>query len=218
MTARTQSPPRLPARAGPCRCGWRSSGSCAAGGPWWPSRMLLALPWILVGAFELGGSLVSRATAHPGWSIVATAGRAQLRGVQLLRLRGLPARRGGGPVLRGHRGQRGGLGIAAVPARRAGAPGPAAAPEARRGAGLLDGRGDQLPADVTGGGHGGVRLASAAAARHRVRLPAGRGARPDGHRPGLCAGHRAGRWPGWRSCSRCPPTRRSARSAARSAW
>ena len=35
---------------------------------------------------------------------------------------------------------------------------------------------------------------------------------------GVCPGHRAGRWPGWRSCSRCPPTRRSARWAARSAW
>ena len=109
--------------------------------------------------------------------------RAQLRRVQLLRLRGLPARGRGGAVLRGHRGQRGELGVAAVPARGPGAPGPAAAPEAGGGAGLLDRRRDQLPGYVADRGHGGVRLAPAQAARHRG------GSSPP-----------ARRWPGWASC------------------
>ena len=93
--------------------------------------------------------------------------RAQLRGVQLLRLGRVPARGGRGPVLRRHRGDRGELGVAAVPAGGAGAPSAAAAAEAGRGAGLLHGRGHRVPADVAGRGDRGVRLAPAAAARQR---------------------------------------------------
>ena len=51
----------------------------------------------------------------------------------------------------------------------------------------------------------------------RARRPARRVARMA-HRPGVRAGHRDRRWPGSRSCSRCPPTPRSARSAGPWAW
>ena len=109
--------------------------------------------------------------------------RAQLRRLQLLRLGGLPAGGGGRAVLRRHDRQRGELVVAALPAGRAGAAGPAAAPENHRRARLRGRRRGQLPGDVAAGGHGGVRLASAPAARHRDRAPLWHGAGADRESP-----------------------------------
>src|SRR5262249_44858844 len=89
-----------------------------------------------------------------------------------------------GPVLRGHRGQRGGGGHAAVPAGRAGAPRPAAAAETRGGAGLLGRRGDQLPANVAAGGPRGGRVAPPP----RARAP-GRALAPRGGGVGMVLGY-----------------------------
>jgi len=97
--------------------------------------ILLALPWILVGAFELGGSS-QPAPGAPGLVDLATTGGLNFAAFSFFASVGFLLVVAVGAVLRGHRGQRGAMGLAAVPARRTGAPRPAAPAEARRGAGL----------------------------------------------------------------------------------
>ena len=144
--------------------------------------ILGVLPWILVGAFELGGppqpgsgapGLVDLATTgglnFAAFSFFASAGFLLVVAVALF-CGDTIASEASWSSLRY-------LLAAPVPA------GPAAAPETGRRAGVRDRRGGQLPAHVAAGGHGGVRLASAPAARPRgSSCPMAR------------------RWRGWESC------------------
>ena len=83
--------------------------------------ILRALPWLLVGAFALGGA--QQPSGTPGLVDLATTGGLNFAAFSFFASAGLLARGGRGLVLRGHRGQRGGMGslryLLAAPVPRA---------------------------------------------------------------------------------------------------
>ena len=144
--------------------------------------ILLVLPWILVGAFELGGP-AQPGNGPPGLVDLATDGGLNFAAFSFFASTGFllvvaVALFCGDTIASEAR-----LVVAALPAGRAGAARPAAAPENDRRARLRGRRRGQLPGDVAAGGHRGVRLASAPSARHRDRAPLRHGAGADRESP-----------------------------------
>ena len=209
---------RLPAGGDAADAGRVAPAGVAGGVPSWRWASWSLLPLIILLAFEFGGADGDDDNGGGAFgSLVdlATAGRAELRAVHPVRLGRLPAGRGGGAVLRRHGGQRGELGSPALPAGASRCRGPGCWRQK-----LVVALGySRLAAAAAGrhgaaGRHAALRLAPAAAARSPPTC-ARRG-------PAAAAGASSATWPcrcwswrGWRSCCRCRPTRRWARSAAR---